>query len=382
MEKINIDQFERDLWVCAQCGYCKAACAVVNQKGWESFSPRGRIYLLKAIRKGEIKLEKSQLKKFSDNVFRCTLCGRCRSACPVDIDTRRLQMALRESLVDMGQYPEKLNVVADFIKSEHNPINYPNDERATFLEWMDDVPADMYQKERADVVYFVGCVSSFSPAVQSVPEAFIEILKKAGVEFAIMGENEWCCGTPLIAGGMKSRALKVEKHNIEMVKKLDAKTVIAGCPSCYNAWTYEYDTDLKVFHTSQFVKKLMDEGKICVHKIDGKAAYHDPCDLARNSGIYEEPREVIRATGLDIVEFPENREKGYCCGGGGDLEIVDAGLSRKLAENLAEIVIKTGVEEFVTACQQCKRRVMSVFKENAVKIRVRDVVELVSENMV
>ncbi len=147
-KKMDIEKFERDLYSCAQCGYCKAACEIVNQKGWESLSPRGRIYILKAIRKGEIKLEKDGEKKFSDNVFKCTLCARCRTECVVDIDTRGLQIALRESLVDMGVYPEKLNLIVDSIKQEHNVLNYPNEERAGFLDFADDVPEDLYQKNK------------------------------------------------------------------------------------------------------------------------------------------------------------------------------------------------------------------------------------------
>jgi heterodisulfide reductase subunit D len=305
------------------------------------------------LRRGEIQLSEDQAKKFSEHVFRCTLCARCRSVCPVDIDTRGLQMALRESLVDMGHYPKNLDLILDSVNTEHNPLNYPNDERAAFLEWLDDVPEDMYQKEKADVVYFVGCISSFSPAVQSIPEAFIDILNKSGLEFSIMGENEWCCGYPLICGGMQKNAEEVRKHNIEMVKSLGAKTVVASCPSCYNTWAYEYETDLEVFHATQFIQKLINEGTITLNKIEGKAAYHDPCDLARNSDVYDEPREVIKATGLEIVEFPQNRKMGYCCGGGGDLEAVDADIARKSAERFAGIVAKTEVDELITACQQC-----------------------------
>lgn len=381
MKEMNLDLFERDLWVCTQCGYCKASCDIVHLKGWESLSPRGRIFLLKALKMGEIKLGKDQEKKFSDNVFLCTLCSRCKSTCPVDIDTRGLQMILRENLVNMGTYPEKIDLIKNSIKTERNVLSYPNDERAAFLEFLNDVPEDLYQKESADVIYFVGCMSSFSPAVQSIPEAFIEILKKAEVEFAIMGTEEWCCGFPLIVGGMKGKVEEVKKHNVEMVKKLGARTVVTTCPSCYNTWTRHYETDLEVLHSSQFIMRLLEEGRIKINKIEGKVAYHDPCDLGRNSGVYEKPRELIKATGLNVVNLAESRGRAFCCGGGGDLEAIDAKLANTIARKLAEVVESSGVDELVTACQQCKRMLMSAFKEKETKINVRDIVELVRDNV-
>jgi heterodisulfide reductase subunit D len=381
MDKLTVDQFERDLWVCAQCGYCKAVCEVAKEKRWESFGPRGRIYLLRAMQRGEIVLDAEQAKKFSDHVFKCTLCARCRSACPVDVDTRGLQIALRKSLVDAGQYPENLNLMVDSMNQENNPLNYPNDERAAFVEYFDDPPDDLYQKEQAEVVYFVGCISSFSPAVQSVPEAFISVLEKADVNFSIMGEDEWCCGYPLIAAGMKERAESLKAHNIERVKQLGAHTVVTNCPSCYNTWAFEYDTDLEILHSTQYIKRLIAEKKIALNPLAGTAAYHDPCDLGRNSNVYEEPREVIAATGLNLMEFPENRERGYCCGGGGDLEAIDADSAHQFSEALAGIVQEAGVSEFITACQQCKRMMLSVFKEKEMHVPVRDVIELVRDAM-
>ncbi len=381
MKEMNVEKYERDLFVCAACGYCKAACEIVNQQGWESLSPRGRIFLLKAIRKGEIKLKKDGKKKFSDNVFKCTLCSRCRPACPVDIDTRGLQIALRESLVEMGIYPEKLDLLVDSINQEHNVLNYPNDERASFLDFADDVPDDMYQREKAEVVYFIGCMAAFSPAVQSIPEAFIEVLKKAEIDFAILGENEWCCGFPLIVGGMKKKAEEIKKHNIEMIKKLGAKTVVLSCPSCYNTWIKEYNTDLEVMHSSQYIKKLIDEGKIKIKQTTGKTTYHDPCDLGRNSDVYKEPREVIKATGMELVEMAENKDQALCCGGGGDLEAIDAELANNIAKTLAYAVEDTGMDTVITACQQCKRMIMTALKNEGINIRVRDIVELINDNM-
>lgn len=381
MKEMNLDLFERDLWVCAQCGYCKTACDIVHLKGWESFSPRGRIFLLKALKMGEIKLGKDQEKKFSDHVFQCTLCARCRSTCPVDIDTRGLQMVLRENLVNMGTYPEKIDLIENSINTERNVLSYPNEERAAFLEFLDDAPEDLYQKQMADVIYFVGCMASFSPAVQSIPEAFIEILKKAGVDFAIMGSEEWCCGFPLIVGGMKSRVEEVKKHNLEMARKLGARLIVTTCPSCFNTWTREYETDLEVLHASQFIMRLMEEGRIKINKIAGRTAYHDPCDLGRNSGVYEKPRELIKATGLELVNLAESRGRAFCCGGGGDLEAIDAKLANTIARRLAEVVERSGVDELVTACQQCKRMLMSAFKEKEISIHVRDIVELVRDNM-
>lgn len=380
MEKLGIESYENDLWVCAQCGYCKAVCEVQKYEGWESVSPRGRIYFLKALRNGTIKPGSEEFKKFSDNVFKCTLCARCRFVCPTDINTRGLQMALREALVHTGHYPQNLNMAKEALEAEHNPLNFPNESRAEFIEFMDDPPDDLYQKEKAEVVYFVGCIASFSPAVSSIPEAMINILNHAGIDFAVMGENEWCCGFPLIAAGMHRDAQYLKDHNLERIRQLGAKTIITGCPSCYNTWTEEYETDAEVLHASQFLKRLIDQGKLKVSKSASSASYHDPCDLSRNSGVYDEPRAVIDSC-VQLRELPEFRERGFCCGGGGDLEAVDADLANKIAGGLADIVAGNQVEELITGCQQCKRMMVNAFKDKGHDIKVRDIIEMVHDSL-
>src|SRR3990170_3327007 len=139
----------------------------------------------------------------------------------------------------------------------------PNEERAEWVEFMADAPEDRYQKERAEVLYYVGCVSSFSAAAQGIPKALAKVLELAGVDFGILGGEEWCCGFPLMVAGLRREAEVLIAHNIEKLKQLGAKTVVFNCPSCYHAWTHEYSLEgVELQHETQFLARLIAEGRL------------------------------------------------------------------------------------------------------------------------
>jgi len=284
-------------------------------------------------------------------------------------------------------YPENFNLVREGMEKTHNVANFPNEERAMWAEFMDEAPDDFYQGDKAEVVYFVGCMASFSPAVQDLPEKMAAFLEKQGVDFTIMGEEEYCCGYPLMVAGMGDEKVVEEmiEHNVGEVIKRGAKTVLFGCPSCLHTWRHEYKPrfdkrgyDIELMHHTQFLKKLIDESKIKLKNLDLKVTYHDPCDLGRNCGIFDEPREVIRAIpGIEFVEMDNNREFALCCGGGGDLEIVDEKLPGEIAKVVVEEAKETGASVLVTACQQCKRSLAGAAEKEG-GIEVLDILELIN----
>ena len=369
---------------CTRCKTCSQWCSVVT-----SFAEVKRPDVLPSQR--IVTLRKLSLKKhispeelvdIHEGTYACTLCGRCNEVCPVHIGLRDLWIGLREELVRRESFPIKLKVINDAITQEHNVMEYPNDERAMWVEFLDDPPDDLYIREQAEVVYFVGCVSSFTPSVQSIPEAFCNILTTAGIDFTILGGEEWCCGFPLHAAGFHSGQEELKKHNIQAVRNTGAGTVVFSCPSCYYTWSHEYKpeiNDLKLIHAAEYLDELIGQGKIKpTNPIQGTAAYHDPCDLGRNSGIYNQPRRVIQSLpGLSLVEIPENHNKSLCCGGGGDVETSDAALTAKVAAKRAKQISRTGANICVTACQQCVRTIKTGVAENDEKIEVLDIIELV-----
>ena len=377
---------------CTRCGECLNYCPVYAQRGEEDIDPRGKIQAFKYFIRsqyglwakilGPKKLDEEKLKKFSEMVYRCTLCGECGASCPVSIDAKNLWLALRETLTDMGRYPKAADRVKANILRAHNISGDENEQRTEWLEFLDELPDHRYQKEKAQVAYFVGCVASFFPLVQKIPQAFIEILNKAGVDFTLLGGEEWCCGFPLIGAGMKEEAEALIQHNVEKVKEKGVERAVFACPSCYHTWMEGYETDIEIFHSTQFIKELVNEGKISFKERKMKVTYHDPCDLGRAGGVYEAPREILRAIpGVELVEMEANKEQCRCCGGGGNLEMVDPELSAALAQEKIKEIQATGADTVITACQQCVRTIMTTARRREIPVRAMDITEFVLRNM-
>jgi heterodisulfide reductase subunit D len=378
---------------CTRCGECLRYCPVYAQKGEEEIDPRGKIRAFKSFIRsqygiwaklfGPRKLDEAKLKKFSEMIYRCTLCGECSVSCPVSIDAKGLWTALREVLVEMGHYPEAANRMRANIREARNVSGDENEERTEWLEYLDEVPDHRYQKEKAEVAFFVGCVASFFPLVQRIPQAFVEILNRAEIDFTLLGGEEWCCGFPLIGAGMKKEAEVLIQHNLEAVRKKGIRRVVFACPSCYHTWKKEYKTgDIQLFHSTQFIKELIDQGKIRFKEKKMKVTYHDPCDLGRASGVFEPPREILRAIpGVELIELEGNREQCKCCGGGGNLEMVDPELSAALAQEKINQVQKTGADTVITACQQCIRTILTTARRKEIPITAMDITEFVLKNM-
>jgi len=377
---------------CTRCGECLKYCPVYAQKGEEEIDPRGKIQAFKSFIRsqyglwakifGPKKLDEEKLKKFSERVYRCTLCGECNVSCPVSINAKHLWTALRETLVEMGHFPEAAKRMKANVLQAHNVSGDQNEERTEWLEFLDELPDHQYQKEKAKVAFFVGCVASFFPLVQKIPLAFVAILNKTEVDFTLLGGEEWCCGFPLIGAGMRKEAEVLIQHNLQTVKEKGVKEVVFACPSCYHTWVEEYKTEVGIFHSTQFIKRLIEEGKITFKEKKARVTYHDPCDLGRASGVYEPPREILRAIpGVELVEMAENREQCKCCGGGGNLEMVDPELSAALAQEKINQIQATGADTVITACQQCVRTILTTARRKEIPVNAMDITEFVLKNL-
>lgn len=369
---------DTELIVCARCGYCRAVCPTYRGVGWESASPRGRVRLTRFLRdKGTLPAGQAH------HLYQCTLCGHCTRVCPAGIDLRQLWLAARREAAGRGLAPHG-EPMRKAIAAEGNVYAYPNDERAAWAEYMPDAPETLYQREHAGVVYFVGCVASFSPAVQQrIPPAFVRGLTAAGVDFTILAE-ERCCGYPLLAAGLTDQAKALREHNLEQVRATGAQTVLFTCPACRLTWRDEYAAHLpgvELLHATEFLARLISQGRLRPGPLEGRTVtYHDPCDLGRNGGVYQAPRKVLAAIpGLRLAEAEERGERGLCCGGGGDLEMVDPELVGRVAGRTVKRLAATGAGAIVTACQQCLRTLERGVEENGVGVKVLDVVEVVAE---
>ncbi|MGO8988836.1 MAG: heterodisulfide reductase-related iron-sulfur binding cluster [bacterium] len=376
---------------CVKCGSCVEVCPVYAQTQKLESTMGGLFANLKSfIRKAyglpgmffEPAKTKGVLREYSEHPYLCTLCGRCTAACPAFIHTKDLRIAMRGFMVERGEYPPVVDRLAEMLKGVHNIIGEPNEDRSMWAQALTEVPKDMFQREKAKVVYFVGCVASYFPMTKRIPQSFVQILDKAEVDFTILGGEEWCCGFPLIAAGMKNDAETLIQHNLEKVKEKGAERIVFACPSCYRTWMDHCKTDIEIFHSTQFIKKLIEEGKIGFKEKKTKVTYHDPCDLGRGSGVYEVPREILRSIpGVELVEMKGNREQCVCCGGGGNLEMVNPDLSARLAQAKIEEIKATGADMVITACQQCIRTIQTTARRKKIPMTVLDIVEFVLRNM-
>lgn len=382
---------------CTRCGECLKACETYGKLGADNVAPAQKLRRFRAILMGEGRgiffsrlfkktPSEAEFQEFAKGVYSCTLCSRCVEVCPSKIDLLGLWFSMRQELADRHVHPQNLNTAREAICTTHNVVNYPNEERASWADYMMEAPPDLYQREKAEVLYYVGCMSSFSPAIQGIPQAYAQVLEKAGVDFTILGEKEWCCGFPLKAAGMLDEAAELIAHNVELVRKIAAKTVTFNCPSCYNTWLKEYGPRLpgvELLHSSQLLARLIKQGRLQPKAMEMRVAYHDPCDLGRNSGVYRAPREVLAAVpGLTSVEALESRERAHCCGGGGDLEIVDAGLAHDVSLASYHALLKGGADAIVTACPQCTRMFRASALNSPRKVEVMDLTELILKTLV
>jgi heterodisulfide reductase subunit D len=373
---------------CTRCGECLRACDSFRVKGDEGVSLMGMIRRRRQLFREDGSLLRKLFRRdgasdeawsrYQGGVFDCTLCGRCEVYCPVSIKTRDLAVAMRQELATARcMLPKNLDRARDAVLEEGNIFGYPNEERALWAEFLDDLPADLLSKERADVLYFVGCVSSFSPAVQEIPQAFLRLLLKAGVDVGLLAGKEWCCGFPLIVGGLAKDAERVIAHNIEGIRRLGAKTVVFNCPSCYYTWRRYYPLEgVRLMHSAEFIAELVRSGRLKFRAPETVFTYHDPCDLGRGLGVYDPPRQVLRALAGDAyVELTPSRARALCCGGGGDVEIWDPELAGEVNDMLTSAVEKSGAQVVVQGCPQCKRTTQRGLSAKGSSVRSMDIVE-------
>lgn len=385
---------------CTRCGICAAACPFYSAIGDPKYTPVYKMDLLRRAYEyttwvGKLKLllrlekpiTESDLEEWKTlNFSGCSTCNRCSLTCPMGITIGSLLHDLRDRLAQAGSIPENFEKVRNNVQSAGNVYGYPADERAGWVDYMDSPPDDLFQRPKARVVYFVGCVSSFSPRAQSIAESFVKILSAARVDFTILGEGESCCGFPLRSAGLRKEADEVIQQNIKAVKQTGTDTIVFTCPACRLMWIEEYAPSLpgiQMLHSTELIASLIRSQKLTLTPIEKSVTYHDPCDLARTGGVYQAPRDVINAIpGMKLLEAAERRESGLCCGGGGDVEMVSPQNVRQVAQKTAGRLSAPGADWLVTACPQCMRVLEESMKNVNPAMKVLDIAEIVAKSAI
>ncbi|MDO9255584.1 MAG: heterodisulfide reductase-related iron-sulfur binding cluster [Bacteroidales bacterium] len=316
---------------CPRCGVCIDVCQM-NQAGLTGSTA---VYFIRSLRDQQTDVQLNS---------NCMMCGRCLEACPVGIDTLGLRVGARRV--------DNKGIISDFSYLMKQPLI----------------------KKKTEVVYFAGCMGHLTPGVK---RAMLQIFEKAGIGYTFLDEDgSICCGRPLKLAGMQEAALKLVSENTVKIKNTGAKILVTSCPICYKVFNNDYKLEgITVMHHSVFIDNLVKEGKLILRPSALKAVYHDPCELGRGSGIYEQPRNVLKQI-AEVSDVAEERANSLCCGGSiGDLAM-NAIQRNVIRDNALNILCQSRPDVLVTACPLCKKTF-----DSGNTIVVKDIAELVADNM-
>lgn len=349
--------------------------------GFESGAAKGRMLAARAMIQG--RLEYSP--RLVERVYTCFLCGACKTKCEdaARIGTIEIIRATRAEVFDAGKnIPDEIEKLGTAVETRHNIFASLPERRTSWTT------SDILVDEKAELLYFPGCVTSYK--FSEIAQSTAGILNKARMGFSTLGTSEWCCGNPLLSTGQYQLAREMARHNVEEIKRRGVKQVLASCPGCYKTFKQDYprllglsELPFEVIHSSQLFHRLSSERRISFRETSKEVlTYHDPCELGRLSGIYEQPRELIQQIpGTRLVEMDRNRERAWCCGGGGAVKITYPNQASKVALVRLREAESSGATTIVSSCPTCKWNLTDNLKLAGSKLRVIDLSELVHASL-
>ncbi len=365
---------------CIRCGLCFTKCPVIVTTARESFPGPKTIA-------GDLPRPSHEFTVNEDIIYYCPICGACTEICPLNIPVELITRELRKSIVEAGRISATLRDALESAFKYGNPWGVPRGRRS---EWAAGLEVKDLSKEEAEILYFVGCTPAYNERVQKVALSLVKIFKAAGLDFGILGDEERCCGEPMYWIGEEALFEELAKSNIEAFNRYGVKEIVTTSPHCYSIFKEEYPSvaekfgmnfEVEVKHYTQLLFELLKQGRLSFSKgINGSVTYQDPCSLGRRSGIFDEPREVLKAIpGLKLVEMRRTREESYCCGGGGGRIFLETKVQERLSVERIREASQLGVDVLATACPFCLLQLDDAVKVTGQKIEVKDVAELVAE---
>ena len=316
------------VYSCPSCGVYIDACPMGVVK---ANSKDATVYLNRQIKRNN----ERRIEEISD---KCLLCGKCTAVCPVGVEGDRIRIAQR-SIRPYNLTPDYSNIdensailaVNNFVSTKNNIVSNTNNER---------------------VLYFAGCMTALTPGIRKSMES---VLRKAGVSYEMMDKDGGiCCGRPMLMAGRKAPAKEMIRKNTNIIKASGATTLLLSCPICLKVFKEEYELEgIEIIHHSEYMDRLIAEGRLHVESSDVRYAYHDPCELGRGCGIYEQPRRVVAAAG-QLVEGAKSGQESICCGG--SLGSLSLGFEQRklMTENAINNLTADNPDAIVTACPLCK----------------------------
>ncbi|MBW1646162.1 MAG: (Fe-S)-binding protein [Deltaproteobacteria bacterium] len=362
------DAFKR----CFQCGLCDTVCP------WNrviKFSMR------KVVREAAFGLTDVE----SEDIWRCTTCGRCPERCPRDVRQIDSGIALRRIATEYQVFPaavKPLRTISGSLAGDGNPLNADRAQRAAWAEGLGVQPF----AEEMEFLYFPGCYPCYDPRAKKIARATAGILQAAGVGFGILGEQESCCGESIRKAGDEELFKRLAKENIRNFIDAGVKKILVSSPHCYHTFKHEYPefmVHFEVVHVNQLLWELLAAGRLTLKgEYRRKVTYHDPCYLGRHNRIYDEPRAILgQVPGLELVEMADHHFDSLCCGGGGGRIWMETPKEERFSDLRLAQAVAVGAEVLATSCPYCitnfEESRLSLSEDKALEIK--DITEIVNE---
>ncbi len=359
------------LKLCYQCGLCTSACPWNTVR---SFPVR------QIIHQAQLGLPDFE----AEDMWLCVTCKACVDRCPRGVEIIDVWRALRKVIVEVGagKVPDSLRVAVKNIAGVGNPQGEARENRA---DWAKGLDVKTFTKG-TEVLYFPCCYLAYDPQFQRVARATVNILKKADIDFGIMGAELSCCGESVRKAGNESVFQNLAQNNISVFNDTGVKKIVVTSPHCYHTFKNEYPElggDFEVIHFSQYLARLINEGRLKFTKeLNKKVTYHDSCYLGRHNDVYDEPRQVLESIpGLELVEMYNLRNDSLCCGGGGGRIWEETKKGERFSDTRIEQALEAGANILAAACPYCmvnfEDSILTLAKGDAIEIK--DIAELIQE---
>ena len=384
-----------DMTSCTECGRCQSQCPA-----WHTDKPLSPKLLIMAMRDHAMAKVVETENLVGENapidldvLWSCTSCGACVEECPVDIEhvDHIVNMRRFQVLVE-SEFPTELGGTFRNLEKAGNPWGANKQDREGWIAEC-DFPVRVVSgelPEEVEYLFWVGCAGAYEERAKKTTKAVAELLHMAGVNFAVLGKRETCTGDPARRSGNEFLYQILSQENIETFKETfgnrGVKKVVVTCPHCFTTIGKDYAQsgyELQMLHHTQLLNTLVKEGKLKTspHKADQKITFHDPCYLGRHNQIYAPPRELLEASGCDIEEMPRNKERSFCCGGGGGRMWMEEKIGTRINLNRVDEAIDTGVQEVAVACPFCRIMVGDGMVARQSDVEVLDVAQILLRNV-